>query len=271
MKNDFQECKTQEKNSIEEKLDLITKTGRGLLSKALAMELKGEIASVIQENEKTISVLETKIKESEALFNESEEDNKQQREKVKQLSDENKLFSDENKQLFDENKSLKNKCESLSAHFNKVQDEKPDLITINISNSIVEKFPDEIKEYFKTLLWASADRAKGKLDKDSQTRQFQVLEAFLDENKDFAPEHSEAEKRAQEIKQALKLDKTEKRLKALEKCGFTIVQDLHCHYKIRYYDDNSLQFAISSTPSEKRGQKNIEHEIINKCLLIPKK
>ena len=253
-----------ETDTLSQGLASIAKAGRGLYTKSLAMQMKGTadaLGQKIQKNQQTISALRKEKNEAKEWSDMVEKDNQELGSKLKRQEE-------ENKQLKEENGGLRSKCGSYEAHFDKFQKAAAGDITLRISCSLGEKFPAELEEYFKALLWKAACGAKNNLHKDTNLRKFQVLEDFMQRNESFAPQNSMAEKLADGIKAALKQDNNDKRLKALENCGFDIVPEQHGHPKIRFHGDHALQFSPAATPSDKRGGKNLEREIINKCLLL---
>jgi hypothetical protein len=246
---DFPETET-----LAQGLASIAKARSGLFAKSLAIQMQDTLASLAQKDKEAFSALRNEKIESDKLFDMSNEENKD--------------LKAQNEHLKEENDILKGKCESYEAHFDKSQKESSGDITLRIKCAVDQKFPAEIEEYFKALLWEAAREAKNKLDKDSHLRKFQVLDDFIQENEQFSPLHSKAEKLADDIKTALKQDNTDKRLKALSKCGFELVPEQHGHPKIRFHGDHALQFSSAATPSDKRAGRNMEREIINKCLLL---
>lgn len=227
---------------------------RGLFTRSLAMQLQDSLASFVQKEEKKVSEAEGKWQEAEGMSKLYEEDNNDLRKK--------------NEQLEAENSSLKSKCASYKGHFSRAQLACDGDMTLTIKCGVDEKFPAEIEEYFKGLLWEAASKAKANLDKESYFRKFQVLEDFMQKNIAFDPKRSEANKLAEEIENALKQDNTGRQLKSLEKCGFEIVSEQK-HPKLRYYGDRRLQFSSPATPGDWRSTKNLKKELINKCLLLP--
>ena len=239
-----------ETDTLSQGLTSIAKAGRGLFAKSLAVQMQDTLATLARKDK----ALRIEKDNAEAMSEMYDADNKE--------------LTAKNRQLEEENGTLKSKCGAYEAHFDKSQKETAGDITLRIKCSLGEKFPSEIEEYFKALLWKAASGAKSKLVKDTNLRKFQVLEDFMQRNELFAPQHSMAEKLSEDIKAALKQDNTDKRLKALENCGFDVVPEQHGHPKIRFHGDHALQFSPAATPSDKRGGKNLEREIINKCLLL---
>ena len=243
-----------ETETLAQGLASIAKSRSGLYAKSLAIQMQDTLASLARKDEERLSALRIEKNNAEALSKMFEADNKE--------------LTGKNKQLEEENGTLKSKCGSYEAHFDKSQKETAGDITLRIKCAVDQKFPDEIEEYFKALLWKAASGAKSNLVKDANLRKFQVLDDFLQRNEQFSPLHSKAEKLAEDIKAAIKQDNTDKRLKALANCGFDIVPEQHGHPKIRFHGEHALQFSPAATPSDKRGGKNLEREIINKCLLL---
>ena len=229
------------------------RSGRGLFARSLAVRLQDSLACLVREEEKKVSEADGKRQEAEEMSKLYEEDNNDLMEK--------------NEQLEAENSSLKSKCASYEGHFSRTQSSRDGDMTITIKCGIKENFPAEIKEYFMGLLWEAAGKAKANLDKESYFRKFQVLEDFMQKNVGFNPEHSEANKIAAKIENALKQDNTGRQLRSLEKCGFEIVSEQK-HPKIRYHGDRRFQFSSPATPGDWRSTKNLKRELINKCLLL---
>ncbi len=180
----------------------------------------------------------------------------------------------EKKDLIAKNKELEKSLETLKSQLevyrSSFKNSQKGSMTLNLSCNEKEKFPNEIHEYLSALLYKTANQTLANLDKQSCLRRYQVLKDFVESNRDISFEHTEACRREMKIDAAFKLDSTEKRLNALEKVDFYEVKNKKGggHPKIRYYSDPDFQFSPSSTPSEKRGSKNLSHEITNKCLLL---
>ena len=249
----------QENNALTQRLEAVSKASKSLLVKALVAQAKAEALAQEQKYSDEYEKLKCDNKEFEELLKEADDSSKQ-------LEQEKRQLAGENNTLKEKVSKLENECESYKGHFkNKDSGE----ISLEIHCPVKEKFPDEIKEYLASLLWITAEQTKNKLDKRTCLRRYQVLESLIQENQTFSPEHSKAKKLEQKIASALKQDSTEKRLTALSDCGFEAVDTRQgTHPKIRYYGDNDFQFSPPSTPSDKRGPSNLEHEITNKCLLL---
>lgn len=170
----------------------------------------------------------------------------------KEITDKNKMIDDLNNQIY----SLQSQLD-----FQREQNLSKNSETVPLlAGDERELYKNEIKLLLTSILSQVKDRYP------ENSRPYTIIQSLLNAN----PHTNECKKVIDTVKRVFSNNEAlnKSSIKELEKVGFKFISD-NSHKKMVFYDDR-YPFAISNTPSDSRGGKNMVSDI-NKIINVEKK
>lgn len=234
--------------------------------------------------EKKIKELSANGENAESVYKEQTENYKNQiislKNQLEEKDQEKKKFEDDYARNFDDEiKEKEEKIRQLSEENQKLEGRVQQLenkksvsgsaITIDIPTTEKELFPNEIEDYLKGLIYNALKERDSKINADYK-REKNVLKSILDKISDWEFDNSDSAKVYKECKDIVeKKDSIEKIKQGLERNGFQISSDKG-HSKLHWQGDSHYSITLPSTPSDKRGNKNLSSDMNKSCFLCLK-